>query len=140
MTSSAETLPDTNVVLRYLLADIPEQFAEAEIFFEKVRLGEEKALLLESVLVECVYVLTKYYQVPKERAVTTLTELLQFKGILNPDKEALVVGLRLFGDTALDLVVCLLLAQARSSGRRVFSFDKKLKGLLPAEPARKPTP
>lgn len=123
---SAEILPDTNVVLRYLLADIPEQFAEAEIFFEKVRIGDERALLLESVVVECVYVLTKYYQVPKERVVTTLMELLQYKGIVNPDRETLVAGLRLYGDSPLDVVDCLLLARAQASGRRIFSFDKKL--------------
>lgn len=126
MTPSAETLPDTNVILRYLLADIPAQFAEAEVFFEKVRNGGAKALLLESVVVECVYVLTKYYQVPRARVVESLTELLQYKGIVNPDKDALVAGLRLYGDNALDVVDCLLLARAEASGRRVFSFDKKL--------------
>jgi len=127
-----EVLPDTNVVLRYLLADVPEQFAEAKEFFEKVRVGEEQALLLESVVVECVYVLTKYYQVPKERVVATLTELLQYKGVVNPAKEALVAGLRLYGEQGLDVVDCLLLAQAQLSGRRVFSFDKKLKKLVDA--------
>lgn len=126
MTVTAEILPDTNVILRYLLADVPEQFAEAERFFEKVRIGSERALVLESVLVECVYVLTKYYQVPKGRVVETLTELLQYKGVINPDKDALVSGLRLYGDNALDVVDCMLLAHARFSGRRIFSFDKKL--------------
>lgn len=130
---TTEVLPDANVVLCYLLADDPEQFAEAETFFEKVRTGSERALLLESVVVECVYVLTKYYRVPKERVVTTLTELLQYKGIVNPDRDALVAGLRLYADNALDVVDCLLLAQAEASGRRVFSFDKKLRrqGALP---------
>ncbi|WP_305046704.1 PIN domain-containing protein [Geoalkalibacter sp.] len=124
---SAEILPDTNVILRYLLGDVPDQFTKAEAFFEKVRTGAERALLLESVVVECVYVLTRYYQVPKERVVATLTELLQYKGITNSDKDTLVAGLRLYGNNALDVVDCLLLAQAHATGRRGFSFDKKLK-------------
>jgi len=129
----AEVLPDTNVVLSYLLADVPEQFAEARDFFEKVRVGEQPALLLESVVVECVYVLTKYYQVPKARVVATLTELLQYKGVVNPEKGALVAGLRLYGEQGLDVVDCLLLARAQLSGRRVFSFDKKFRKLVDAE-------
>lgn len=129
MTPSSETLPDTNVVLRYLLADVLEQFTEAEAFFEKVRTGSKRALLLESVVVECVYVLIKYYQVPKERVVATLTELLQYKGVINPDKDALIAGLRLYGDNALDVVDCLLLARARHLGQEIFTFDKKLKGM-----------
>lgn len=133
MTPSVETLPDTNVVLRYLLADIPDQFAEAKAFFEKVRVGETKSLLLESVVVECVYVLTKFYRVPKVRAVTILTELLRYKGIVNPDKETLVAGLRLHGENALDVVDCLLLTQARHCGRPIFSFDKRLNGTLAAD-------
>ena len=54
------TLPDTNVILRYLLADVPEQFTTAKEFFEKVRTGVEPAVISESVLVECLYVLTKF--------------------------------------------------------------------------------
>ena len=126
MNENSETLPDTNVILRYLLADIPEQFAKVEPFFESVRVGSERALLLESVVVECVYVLTKYYQVPRESVVMTLTELLQYKGITNPDKDILIAGLRHYGNNTLDVVDCLLLAQAECSRRRVFSFDKKL--------------
>ncbi len=129
MTEKAETLPDTNVVLRFLLADVPEQFAAAESFFEKVRIGSERALVLESVVVECVYVLTKYYRVPKEEVVATLTELLQYKGVVTPGKDLLVAGLRVYGESGLDIVDCLLLAQARASGRRIFSFDKKLNRL-----------
>lgn len=127
MTGSAERLPDTNVILRYLLADIPEQFAEAKTFFEEVRTGGEKAFLLESVMVECTYVLTKYYQVPKERVVATLTELLQYKGVVNADKDTLVACLRLYGDNALDVVDCMLLAKAESAGGSIFTIDKKLK-------------
>ena len=37
MPGSGSVLPDTNVVLRYLLKDVPEQYAQAEKFFEGVR-------------------------------------------------------------------------------------------------------
>lgn len=58
-------LPDTNVVLRYLLRDHEEHYVKAYAFFEAVREGKRRALLLDGVLVECVYVLTKFYRVPR---------------------------------------------------------------------------
>ena len=56
------SLPDTNFILRYLLRDNEEHFVEAADFFEKVRVGKEFAIISESVLVECLYVLTKHYK------------------------------------------------------------------------------
>lgn len=126
-----EILPDTNVILRYLLADVPEHFDKAEAFFEQVRIGKQRALVLESVVVECVYVLTKFYQVPKGQAVTILTDFLQYKGIVNLDRDTLVAGLRLFAENSLDLVDCLLLARANLQGATIYTFDKALDKLLP---------
>src|ERR1039458_7197701 len=89
MPKSVELLPDTNVVLRYLLRDIPEQFSQAADFFEQVRSGGEKMVILESVLVECVYILTRYYNVPRKEAAQALAGLLQYKGVVNRDKATL---------------------------------------------------
>ncbi len=51
--------------------------------FEKVRSGAAKALILESVLVECVYVLVKFYKVPRGEAAGKLEAILGYKGIVN---------------------------------------------------------
>jgi predicted nucleic-acid-binding protein len=126
---SASVLPDTNVVLRYLLKDVPAQFAQAEQFFEDVRTGKTKAVMLESVLVECVYILMKFYRVPKPAAVESLIGLLQYKGIANRDKAELVDALQMFAQQTLDIVDCLLLTRARHGTGRLLSFDKELNRL-----------
>jgi predicted nucleic-acid-binding protein len=126
MKKGVEVLPDTNVVLRYLLADNPEQFESARELFEAVRTGERQALLTEGVMVECVYVLTKFYKVPKTEAVDSLVGILQYKGVANQDREVLVSGLRLFAGNNLDLVDCLLLARASDGEMEIFSFDQAL--------------
>lgn len=130
MAKKANSLPDTNAVLRYLLKDNPSQFAQAEEYFEAVRSGKEKALLLESVLVECVYVLTKFYKVPKAEATGSLASLLRYKGFVNSDKEIFLEALALFAVENVDLVDCVLIATARHSNTPLFSFDKKLNRLL----------
>ena len=50
---------DANVVLRYLLADHPAHYQQAEAFMSEVKSGQQRVYLPESVLVECVYVLLK---------------------------------------------------------------------------------
>jgi predicted nucleic-acid-binding protein len=108
------------------LRDIPAQFEEASVFFEQIRTGKKKMIFLESVLVECVYILTRYYKVPKKEAAEALAGLLQYKGVVNRDKAALAAALALYAANNLDPVDCILLAKAEHDAMRIFSFDKAL--------------
>ncbi len=129
MTEPAKKLPDTNIILRYLLEDEPLLYKKASEFFEMVRLGEEKAVILESILVECIYVLTKFYKIPKEEVTNKLKGLLQYKGIVNEDKKELVDAINMFNEKNLDVVDCILCAKAKSQNKTLFTFDEKLKKL-----------
>jgi predicted nucleic-acid-binding protein len=120
-------LPDTNVVLRYLLRDREAQFARASTFFEEVREGKRSALFLEGVLVECIYVLTKFYGVPRLEAAGKLRALLQYKGMRNPDRLELLDALRRYAETNIDIVDCILLAKGAGEDMEVFSFDAGLR-------------
>ena len=53
------TLIDTNVILRYLLDDIPEQADKAESVIK------QGSFTLPEIIAEVVYVLTKLYKVPR---------------------------------------------------------------------------
>jgi len=126
LAKNTEVLPDTNFILRYLLRDIPEQFAVVEPLFEKVRVGRERAVILEGVLIECIYILTKHYQVSRCDTAAALTGLLQYKGVTNQDKSLLVDALNRYSTTKLDPVDCILLARAEAASLRLLSFDKEL--------------
>lgn len=128
MKKGASTLPDTNVLLRYLLNDIPAQYQESFDFFEKVRTGEIEAELLESVIVEAVYILTKFYKVPRSAAAESLQGILRYKGIVNSDSEQMLAALGMYAGSAFDIVDCILAFKSR--GRTLFTFDKKLKKQL----------
>lgn len=127
MTKPKTVLPDTNVILRYLLADVPDQHAIASTFFEAVRDGRSWAVVLEGVVAECVYVLHKYYRVPRPEVAAQLCGLLQYKGIRNHDRPELLAALQKFGGTKLDFVDCLLLAKGRGEAVEILSFDAALK-------------
>lgn len=119
-------LPDTNTILRYLLRDREDLYLKTAAFFEDVLIGKETAIILESVLVECVYVLTKFYKVPRAETADILMRLLGYKGIINDDIRELSESLAMFAGSTLDIVDCLLFIKARNYNLSLFTFDKKL--------------
>ena len=127
MKKSTVNLPDTNTIIRYLIKDDLNQYLPAEAFFTQVLTGVKKALILEGVLVECVYILTKIYKVPREEAAVRLADLLLYKGIQNQDREELTTALNLFAEKNLDIVDCILCAKAWKNAAILFTFDEGLK-------------
>ena len=126
MKKPAERIPDTNAIIRYLLGDHPTLSPRAVEFFSRVRTGEQKVLILESVIAEAVYVLTKAYAVPRAKVASGLTGLLNYRGVINPDRASLLDALALFGAGKLDIVDCVLIARARRERGEPFSFDRDL--------------
>ena len=122
---------DTNVILRYLLRDHEKMFLEANQVFESVRVGMRKAEVLDCVLAECVYVLTKYYKVPRHETADKLREILLYKGISNGNRDALINALSLYTQKNVDIVDCLVHEAAKDKGMAVFSFDHDLTRKLP---------
>lgn len=129
MKRPAKSLPDTNTIVRYLVADDPALAAKAKDFFDKVKNGSVRAVILESVLAECVYVLTKIYKVPKNHTADSLIDILHYKGIVNNDRQELIKALSLFSERGLDIVGCILCAKAASAGDHLFTFDADLNKL-----------
>lgn len=127
MKKPAKKLPDTNTILRYLLKDNIQLYEESSKLFEKVKVGDEKIIILESVLVECVYVLTKFYNVPKYETSERLKELLHYKGVSNRDRKELIEALTIFASKNIDIVDCILCVKAKSYNMPLFSFDKDVK-------------
>lgn len=127
MKKPARHLPDTNAIVRYLVSDDPALYREAKEFFDKVKNGSLKAVILESVIAECVYVLTKIYRVPRNRVAESLIDILRYKGIANDDRQELIRALSLFTEHDLDIVDCVLYAKTLEAGDYLFTFDAKLR-------------
>jgi predicted nucleic-acid-binding protein len=117
---------DTNIVLRFLLADEPKLFARASALFSEVRTGKRKAYLAESVAAECIFVLTRFYRVPKTEAAEKLSELLDYKGFSGSHTPLVKQALALFAAHSIAFVDALILAIAQQNGWHVETFDKAL--------------
>ena len=123
----AKSILDANVILRYLLRDDEALFEKASVFLERVKAGEEAALIPESVLAECLYVLLKIYRVGRRVISEKLRGLFAYKGVVNPDKRNLIDSLELFGKTQLSIVDCIICSTSMNSGIPLFTFDEDLK-------------
>jgi predicted nucleic-acid-binding protein len=129
----ARSLPDTNVIVRYLVGDDPVSHEKAKEYFDSVKIGSVRAVILESVIAECIYVLTKGYRVPRERAAASLTDVLRYKGIVNDDRQELIRALSLFSEHNLDIVDCILCAKSAVGSTRLVTFDRQLSRLAEGE-------
>lgn len=129
MKRPARSLPDTNAIVRYLVGDDPALHEKAKEFFDGVRNGGAKAVILESVIAECIYVLTKIYKVPRDKAAGSLIDILHYAGIANDDRQELIRALSLHSERGLDIVDCILFAKASAGGDHLFTFDADLNKL-----------
>lgn len=136
MKKPEKKLPDTNVIIRYLMKDDEAQYAKAKEFFDKVKNGSSKAIIIESVIAECIYVLTKIYKVPRTTAAESLNDILHYRGIANDDQKELIHALTLFSERNIDIVDCILCVKAANTEVSLFSFDDDLNKIDAAQSNR----
>ena len=121
-------LIDTNVILRYLLGDHPKFSPKAESFMKDISKGTKKAEIPDVVIVECIYVMERYYQIPKSEISTKLSGIMNFSGIVNPDRSEILEAILKYNSTHIDIVDCILAAHS-SPEKLVVSFDEDMKKL-----------
>ncbi len=126
MQANDVALPDTNTILRYLLQDEPTLSKRAGLFWDRVREGSVRVVLTEGVLMECVYVLQRFYKVPRNLISEKLTDLLSYKGLDDGKRELFRYSLGVYAQKSFDFVDCLLYAAEKQDLGTVFSFDEKL--------------
>lgn len=112
---------DTNVLVRLIVRDDPDQVARAEAF---ARSGAWIPLL---VLAETVWVLQSAYELDRPRIATVVGMLLDHEQLTLQDEDVVRRALAGFGhETAAGFSDCLILETARKAGHRpVGTFDRR---------------
>ncbi|MBO8469342.1 MAG: PIN domain-containing protein [Spirochaetes bacterium] len=113
-------IADTNILVRYLTGDDAKAAAKAT---EIIRNGVE---VIPETISEVLYVLTSkiLYAIPRPDAAKAIIALLDDISI---DRETTIRNaLNIFGETRLDYVDCLLIAEGLSADTEIMSFDRKL--------------
>jgi predicted nucleic-acid-binding protein len=114
---------DTNILVRHLTGDPPEQAARAT----RLLAAAAELLLADLVAAEIVYVLESFYQVPRERVAELVRAIIAFPAIVVLDPAMLLRALEVYETERLDFAEAYLVAQAERSGVGVVaSFGKAI--------------
>jgi len=116
-------LIDTNVIIRFLVGDHEEHLIESTQIFEKIESGELEVEILATVIMEVLFVLTKFYKLPKQEVVTDLKAILALQGVINRNKLILSDTLSMYVDRNIDFVDALICTKAKLQGYERISFD-----------------
>jgi len=118
---------DTNVVVRLIANDPPDQALRARRFMRRAEDGQLTLRLPSLILAEVVFVLEHFYHHPRADISATLSEFLDATGIEAEEPDACRSALELFAESALDFPDAYLAAIARSRGDAVCTLDEALK-------------
>ena len=114
-----------NVILRFLLADHPDQSPRCKTLFARLEGGKETVFLPEIVVADVAWTLTSFYRWPKEKTRQFLGQLLTLRGIRTADTARLNQALQFFAERNLDFSDALVASEMIAAGRReIYSFDK----------------
>jgi len=124
---------DTNILVRYLVADDKKQFQSAKALIESA--DEEAPLFLSlSVLVELEWVLRSLYAFDKSDLLTTFNKLLDTRELVFQDEDVVETTISLYTENNSDFADCLHLATAHVyEYTPMITFDRKAARVSGAE-------
>jgi predicted nucleic acid-binding protein len=114
---------DTNVLVRHLTGDPPDQAARAARYLATA----DDLLLPDLILAEVAYVLESYYEAPRDQVATALRAILAFPVIRVLDAEVLQRTVEIYDVARLDFADAYLVASAERTGvGAIASFDRSV--------------
>jgi predicted nucleic-acid-binding protein len=118
---------DTNVLLRYLIGDVANQYEAARAMLAGLDGGEQPVFCDPATVVETVHALRKFYGFEPENIASTLLPLLEARGFVMPHKSRYIHALELYATTVPHFGdACACAAAMEQTEGRLYSFDKKL--------------
>lgn len=114
-------LLDTNVVVRHLTRDPPDQADRATAFLAA---GHE-LLATDVMLAELVFVLGSYYGVPRDEVAAIVRDLVALPSIVTMDQDLVLRALEVYEGTSLHFVDAYLTAVCELTGLGLVSTPSR---------------
>ena len=116
-------LIDANVIIRFLVGDHEVHLKKSIEIFKEIETGDLQVEILESVLMEVFFVMTKFYKLPKDEVIDDLKRILSLQGVVNSDKIIFHETLSLIEHKNIDFVDALICAKHKLQDYGKLSFD-----------------
>ena len=116
---------DTNVILRFLVGDQPDQQAQAKQWFLDAQAGNRELWLDQTVVAECCFVLESYYKKSRPEISISMQSLISQRWIYVHEREALI-NLWEYYLGGLHFVDSFLIAWSRVTNSSLLTFDRTM--------------
>ncbi len=120
-------LLDTNIIIRFLVGDDEKFLETSRKYFKDIETSSLQVEILEGVLMEAFFVLTKFYKLPKSEVIQDLKSILALNGVVNNNKTILHEALTIVDNKNIDFVDALICAKSNLQGYGKLSFDNDVK-------------
>lgn len=120
---------DANLILRYLLNDIPTQADITEAYFRQARKGKISLTIPTVVLNEVVYVLVKAYKLSRIQVVDKLIGILDMDYLDIEERIIIKETLKFYTKPFISFIDAYLFVKSQKTGKELLTFDKRLKRL-----------
>ena len=116
---------DTNILVRYLTQDDPDQAALAARILEEELTDDDQGFIGLVVLVETVWVLRRFYKASPEEIRETINDLLGSRSIVVENRHVVAQAVAMFEKNAGDFADAIIAASALGVGcRKIVSSDR----------------
>lgn len=135
----SEHFVDTNVFLRYLTDDVPEQAQAVTALLEEAQAGRTALRTSALVIAEIVWTLDWYYELPKEEITRLVLGILNTAGLHVEHGDTIAEAVVLYAETNVDYAdaynACWMRRHDLSD---IYTFDRKHFAWLPGVRPRSP--
>lgn len=118
---------DANIIIRCVTQDDPVLAKKAQAILQQVKNSSVLVTTCESILTECVYVLSskRLYNLPRADVAAILKVILSFRGLRLSHKKTFERALNLYASSSMDFADTLAVAHMeRLKITDIYSFDK----------------
>lgn len=121
-------LIDTNIILRFLIGDIPSQLEKSKKLFKEIEAKKSVGIVSLLVVNELIWIFEHFYEKKRDNFIPQILKLISLKNIkiLETKKKELILILRKFEKTSFDFIDLYLSYFAEKLKFQLVSFDKKL--------------
>ncbi|OGK38887.1 hypothetical protein A3F34_01535 [Candidatus Roizmanbacteria bacterium RIFCSPHIGHO2_12_FULL_44_10] len=125
MGKQVEGILDTNVILRYLVGDIPEQQKKAKSIFKAAEKGIIDLRVKVLVIAEACFVLESFYNKSREEIADSFQVFLSQKWLYVDDRKSLLSLWEQY-EKGFHFVDSYIISWAQQNDGEIITFDKKL--------------
>jgi len=128
---------DTNVILRYLINDVPEKADDCEKLFNDAKIGKVNLFVSDVCIAELVWTIKSYFKLGNEEIYGKIAAIINTPGFLFTDEAVLIDSIRRLKEKNVDFVDAYNAALAARDGMKISSYDRdygKFKDVTAVEP------